>query len=164
MIMLIRESPKGDGALVRVTKEGDMKDNLAVFERDDFYICGVHVGEADMRFLIRPGDSLTIQLKELSEREKKIKSKKYPKLDEFEFNHSCLLAYIGDSRPRGPNMKPGDSPELRQFLDGKGMSIHEFSQMKESPEPEDSTPPSHKIIEQQFNMGPGNVAKSTRKL
>ena len=158
VIMLIRESPKGDGALVRVTKEGDMKDNLAVFERDDFYICGVHVGEADMRFLIRPGDSLTIQLKELSEREKKVRIKKYPKLDEFEFNHSCLLAYIGDSRPRGPNMKPDDSPELRQFLDGKGMSIQEFKQMKESPEPDDVLPPSNKNSAQPINTGPGRLS------
>eukprot|EP00092_Neocalanus_flemingeri_P017268 GFUD01018672.1.p1 GENE.GFUD01018672.1~~GFUD01018672.1.p1 ORF type:complete len:1604 (+),score=493.83 GFUD01018672.1:83-4894(+) len=155
VIMLIRENPKGDGALVRITKEGEMKDNLAVFERDDFYICGVFVGEADMRFLIRPGDSLTIQVKELTEREKKAKTKKYPKLDEFEFNHSCILAYIGDSRPRGPNMRPGDSPELRQFLDGKGMSIQEFSQMRDSPDPEDSTPPPQKSPVQQPNMGPG---------
>ena len=155
VIMLIRENPKGDGALVRVTKEGDMKDNLAVFERDDFYICGVHVGEADMRFLIRPGDSLTIQLKELSEREKKAKIKKYPKLDEFEFNHSCLLAYIGESRPRGPNMKPEDSPELKQFLDGKGMNIQEFSQMKESPEPDELVTSTKKVDQPPVNTALG---------
>ena len=130
VIMLIRENPKGDGALVRIVKEGDMKDNLAVFERDDFYLCGVHVGEADMRFLIRPGDSVNIQVKELSEREKKARCKKYPKLEEFEFNYTCLLAYTGDIRPRGPNLKPGESHELKTFLDQKGMSVEEFEQMR----------------------------------
>ena len=116
VIMLIRENPKGDGALVRIVKEGDMKDNLAVFERDDFYLCGVHVGEADMRFLIRPGDNVNIQIKELTEREKKTRCKKYPKLEEFEFNYTCLLAFTGDIRPRGPNVRPGESQQLKMFL------------------------------------------------
>ena len=130
VIMLIRENPKGDGALVRIVKEGDMRDNLAVFERDDFYLCGVHVGEADMRFLIRPGDTCSIQIRELSEREKKARCKKYPKLEEFEFNYTCLLAYTGEIRPRGPNMRPAESQELRMFLEQKGMSIQEFEEMR----------------------------------
>ena len=130
VIMLIRENPKGDGALVRIVKEGEMKDNLAVFERDDFYLCGVHVGEADMRFLIRPGDTCSIQIRELSEREKKARCKKYPKLEEFEFNYTCLLAYTGEIRPRGPNMRPAESQELKMFLEQKGMSIQEFEEMR----------------------------------
>ena len=60
VIMLIRENPKGDGALVRITTDGNMKDDLVVFERDDFYLCGVHLGEADMRFLLRPGDQVKL--------------------------------------------------------------------------------------------------------
>ena len=130
VVMLIRENPKGDGALVRIIKEGEMKDNLAVFERDDFYLCGVNVGEADMRFLVKPGDTVTVQLKDISERERKNRCKKFPKLDEFEFSQVCLLAYIGDERPRGPLAKPGDNPELRGFLEQKGMSIEEFERMR----------------------------------
>ena len=130
VIMLIRETPKGDGALVRIVKEGDMRDSLAVFERDDFYVCGVHVGEADLRFLIKPGDTVQVQVKELTEREKKNKCRKYPKLEEFEFNHTCLLAYTGHHRPRGPQLKPAESQELKTFLEQKGMSIEEFEQMR----------------------------------
>jgi hypothetical protein len=130
VIMLIRENPKSDGALVRITEEGRMKDDLVVFERDDFYLCGVHVGEADMRFLLRPGDSVTVQPTGLSERERKVKAKKFPKLAEFEFRPGSLLAYLGDSRPRGPNTRPEASVELRQFLEGKGMSVDEFAAMR----------------------------------
>ena len=139
VVMLIRENPKGDGALVRIIKEGDMKDNLAVFERDDFYLCGVHVGEADMRFLIKPGDTITVQLKDMSERERKSRCKKFPKLEEFEFNHSCLLAYIGNDRPRGPLAKAGDNQELIAFLEQKGMSIQEFEEMRKVSEEREVT-------------------------
>ena len=130
VIMLIRENPKGDGALVRITTEGDMKDDLVVFERDDFYLCGVHVGEADMRFLLRPGDTVHVNPIELSERERKARVKKFPKLSEFDFRHGSLLAYLGDSRPRGPNVQPEASVELREFLDVKGMSVKEFASMR----------------------------------
>ena len=130
VIMLIRENPKGDGALVRITTEGDMKDDLVVFERDDFYLCGVHVGEADMRFLLRPGDTVHVNPIELSERERKARVKKFPKLSEFDFRHGCLLAYLGDSRPRGPNVQPESSVELREFLDVKGMTVGEFADMR----------------------------------
>ena len=130
VIMLIRENPKGDGALVRITTEGDMKDDLVVFERDDFYLCGVHVGEADMRFLLRPGDTVHVNPVELSERERKARVKKFPKLSEFEFRHGSLLAYLGDSRPRGPNVQPEASVELREFLDVKGMTVKEFASMR----------------------------------
>ena len=145
VIMLIRENPKGDGALVRITKEGAMKDNLAVFERDDFYLCGVHVGQADMRFLIKPGDLITVQIKEMSERERKSRCKKFPKLDEFEFNQTCLLAYIGEERPRGPSAKPQDNPELRTFLEQKGMSIEEFEKMRNISEEREISPGSLNI-------------------
>ena len=80
--------------------------------------------------LFRPGDTVNIQVKELTERERKIRCKKYPKLDEFEFNYTCLLAYTGDYRPRGPNMKPKESPELKVFLEQKGMNVEEFEQMR----------------------------------
>ena len=130
VIMLIREKPTGDGGLVRITKDGDHKDSLAVFEREDFYLCGVQVGEADMRFLVRPGDSVQMQIKELSERDKKAKFKKYPKLEEFEIAHSCLLAYIGSERPTEPRLAPDESEELARLLEGKGMSVAEFARMR----------------------------------
>ena len=144
VIMLIRENPKGDGALVRITTEGDMKDDLVVFERDDFYLCGVHVGEADMRFLLRPGDTVHVNPVELSERERKARVKKFPKLSEFEFRHGSLLAYLGDSRPRGPNIQPEASVELREFLDSKGMNVQEFSNMRGGQDDVQETDPGSK--------------------
>ena len=33
-----------------------------LFERDDFYVSGVSVGGADLRFLVRPGDPITVQV------------------------------------------------------------------------------------------------------
>jgi hypothetical protein len=33
-----------------------------LFERDDFYVGGVSVGSADLRFLVRPGDPISVQV------------------------------------------------------------------------------------------------------
>ena len=51
-------------------------------------------------------------------------------MSEFEFRHGSLLAYLGDSRPRGPNVQPEASVELREFLDVKGMTVKEFASMR----------------------------------
>ena len=93
-----------------------------------------------MRFLIKPGDTITVQIKEMSERERKARCKKFPKLDEFEFNQTCLLAFIGEERPRGPSAKPQDNLELRTFLDQKGMSIEEFEKMRNISEEREISP------------------------
>ena len=39
-----------------------MQDSIVLFERDDFYVSGVSVGGADLRFLVRPGDPITVQV------------------------------------------------------------------------------------------------------
>jgi hypothetical protein len=33
-----------------------------LFEREDFYVGGVSVGGADLRFLVRPGDPISVQV------------------------------------------------------------------------------------------------------
>lgn len=132
VVLLIRETTNtGDGALARITEEGSLKDSLVLFERDDFYVCGVHVGDADMRFLIRPGDGVSCQVQEVTGREKSKMINKYPKIEEYEFNHIGLLAYVGSKRPKSATLKPTDSMELHRFLDGKGLSVEEFGQMRE---------------------------------
>merc|ERR1719239_1725397 len=77
----------------------------------------------------------------MSERERKSRCKKFPKLDAFEFNQTCLMAYIGEERPRGPLAKPQDNLELRTFLDQKGMSIEEFEKMRNFSPEREITPP-----------------------
>ena len=52
---------KCEGGLVQI-KEGPWKDSLVLFEREDLYVCGVAVGETDLRMLLRPGDSVHIQV------------------------------------------------------------------------------------------------------
>ena len=47
---------------MRITNEGSLKDRLVLFEREDMYVCGVSVGAADMRLLIRPGDKISLQV------------------------------------------------------------------------------------------------------
>ena len=52
---------KCEGGLVKIV-DGSLKDKTVLFEREDFYVCGVHVGSADLRMLLRPGDKVSLQV------------------------------------------------------------------------------------------------------
>ena len=73
---------------------------------------------------------VTIQPVLYSERERRTRVKRFPKLAEFEVRHGSLLAFLGDERPRGPNTRSEASVELRTFLDTKGITVPEFVAMR----------------------------------
>jgi len=154
LVQLIREHPKCDGGIVKITSQGTLNGSLVLFEREDLYVCGVSAGAADLRMIARPGDTLHVQVQFMTSRERQSKGKKYPKIEEYEINHSALLAYLGNKRPRGPDQQPKDSLELRAFLDKLGLRLDEFEAMRvESDEASNSNSVAHSSSQPQGGVG-----------
>jgi len=139
VVSLIRESPKCEGCVVRITDDGPFWDLLVLVEREELYVCGVSVGASDLRMLVRPGDVINVQVQFMSGKERQAKARNYPKLEDKEINHSALIAYLGKNRPRSSSLQPKDSSELFQFLEAFGITVQEFENMRTPPTEEEST-------------------------
>lgn len=49
-----------------------------------------------------------------------------------------FICTSGTKRPRGPNLQPRDSSELRDYLERLGLGLEEFEEMRTEREEEDS--------------------------
>ncbi|XP_040578732.1 uncharacterized protein [Lepeophtheirus salmonis] len=121
------ESLFGDGGIVRITSEGAYRDKYVVFEKSDFYIGGVNVGHADLRILLRPKDRVYVQILEMSTADKK----RYKYMTKDKDIPLCgQLCFVGSIIPKDTYALPAESEELITYLNNIGLSIQEFTLMK----------------------------------
>ena len=79
---------------------------------------------------VRPGEYVNLQVEHPISKSGKEKTLKFA---DVELELEVLLAYVGAKRPKSSSVKPGESPELKEFLEEKMcMTVEEFEKMKNS--------------------------------
>ncbi|CAB4057916.1 unnamed protein product [Lepeophtheirus salmonis] len=100
------ESLFGDGGIVRITSEGAYRDKYVVFEKSDFYIGG--------------GEQMSTADK-----------KRYKYMTKDKDIPLCgQLCFVGSIIPKDTYALPAESEELITYLNNIGLSIQEFTLMK----------------------------------
>ncbi len=116
-----QDAPPGEDA-------GSGGGELVVFEKDDFYAHEVWAGCVDLRILLRPGDVVSVMVSDLGGRKMAALRGKLSAEEQGGNVRTASLAFVGERRPRNANLKPGESPPLKGFLERVGMSVEEMEQ------------------------------------
>ncbi len=121
------------GGCVRIIEEGEHQAKVAYFDRDDFFAYGVRTLHFDLKFFLKPGDMVKCQVEVLSNSERKRLARELKAADP-EVSLSTSLCMIGETFPGNKGeMTSTQSPELRSFLDKKGMLILQFDRQRLNP-------------------------------
>jgi len=103
---------------------------IAILMQDDFFVCGVTVGSADLRFLLRPDDIVSCQIQAITNADKRRLKKELSQMPELTVTHIAYLGYVGPKRPKQANLAPAYAPFIDKYLKTKGLTMEEFEAMR----------------------------------
>jgi len=105
---------------------GDLKidvEKIAILSRDDLYVGGVSVGYSNLRLLLRRGDLISCQIREIEVAEK---DAGLPKV----VTHIAYLGFVGSERPTKANLTTAFASHLENDLKMLGLNVNEFEALR----------------------------------
>ena len=131
------------GLLMEFNRVGGGKKNkgLAVLINNDFYVCGVCVLNADLSVFLKLGDSLSCQLRPLTNGDSDLLGPILAQVKDLKISFVADLGMVGPNRPTQANLAPAHAPMLDKYLASVGISLEEFERMRyNAPKPVEQMP------------------------
>ena len=156
----LEKAPEGESDLVKklnkINKwsEKQKEDGeIAILNREDFYVCGVGVGCADLRLLLKINDAVICQIRPVHQNDKKPMGNNFAQLQNRSVTQVVFMGFVGPHCPKESNLAPTSSPHLAKFLRNRGLSMPEFVSMR-NPPLENTEPSQHDGTQQlPLNLG-----------
>lgn len=112
-------------------ENNNLNQKVALLLSKDLYICGVNVEHSDLRVMLKIGDLVFCQIQNINNIfRRKLKKQLNQVPTPNQVTHIAYLGYLGDERPMQPDLKPSSSPNLKEYLKSKGITIEEFESMR----------------------------------